>query len=137
MLTSALDHKMEPPECWASSVPSPEYFRNHNCNIGRVKSFVDDLRKERGIVSMRVVFALRSAEIKPSLPRFVHHFFDFLWKQEKKDPQIFSPCGGILRHGGSGVVVVFCWACVFGVVRVSLCLWRGVLQHGGKEDICQ
>ena len=114
MLTSALDHKMEPPECWASSVPSPEYFRNHNCNIGRVKSFVDDLRKERGIVSMRVVFALRSAEIKPSLPRFVHHFFRLFFGNEKKRTlKSFPLVGGILHHGGSGVVGCVLWGGAF------------------------
>ena len=34
-------------------------------NIGRDKSFADDLNIERGIVSSRVAFLLRSAEIKP------------------------------------------------------------------------
>ena len=34
-------------------------------NIAKDKSFVDDLNKERGIVSMRVGFVLRSTEIKP------------------------------------------------------------------------
>ena len=34
-------------------------------NIGRDKSFVDDLNKELGIVSMRVAFVPRSAEIQP------------------------------------------------------------------------
>ena len=34
-------------------------------NIGIDKSFVDDLNRKRGIVSMRVGFVLRSAEIKP------------------------------------------------------------------------
>ena len=34
-------------------------------NIGRDKSFVDDLNKERGIVRMRVAFVPRSAEIQP------------------------------------------------------------------------
>ena len=40
-------------------------------NIGRDKSFVDDLNKERGIVRMRVAFVPRSAEIQPSIWRFV------------------------------------------------------------------
>ena len=31
----------------------------------QVKSFVDDLVKERGTVSMRVAFVLRSAEVLP------------------------------------------------------------------------
>ena len=35
-------------------------------NIGQDKSLVDDLNTERGIVSMRVGFVLRSAEIQPS-----------------------------------------------------------------------
>ena len=33
--------------------------------VGRDKSFVDDLNKERGTVSMRVAFVLRSAEVQP------------------------------------------------------------------------
>ena len=37
-------------------------------NILRDKSFVDDLNKEQGIVSMRVGSALRSTEIKPLFP---------------------------------------------------------------------
>jgi hypothetical protein len=37
-------------------------------NVGRDKSFVDDLDMERGIVSMRVGFVLRSAEIQPLVP---------------------------------------------------------------------
>lgn len=42
-------------------------------NIGRDKSFVDDLNKERGIVRMRVAFVPRSAEIQPLFWRFVKH----------------------------------------------------------------
>ena len=34
-------------------------------NDGQVKSFVDDLIKERGTVSMRVALVLRSAEVLP------------------------------------------------------------------------
>ena len=34
-------------------------------NIGKDKSFVDDLNMERGIVRVRVAFVPRSAEIKP------------------------------------------------------------------------
>ena len=34
-------------------------------NIEKDKSFVDDLDMERGIVSVRVAFVLRSAEIQP------------------------------------------------------------------------
>jgi hypothetical protein len=40
-------------------------------NIGKDKSFVYDLNKERGIVSMRVAFVPRSTEIKPLFWRFV------------------------------------------------------------------
>ena len=43
-------------------------------NIGRDKSFVDDLNKERGIVRMRVAFVPRSAEIQPLFWRFVITF---------------------------------------------------------------
>jgi hypothetical protein len=38
---------------------------NTSSNIGRDKSFVDDLNKERGIVRVRVAFVPRSAEIQP------------------------------------------------------------------------
>ena len=44
-------------------------------NIGRDKSFVDDLNKERGIVRLRVAFVPRSAEIQPSFCRFVAFTF--------------------------------------------------------------
>lgn len=40
-------------------------------NIGRDKSFVDDLNKELGIVRMRVALVPRSAEIQPTFWRFV------------------------------------------------------------------
>lgn len=40
-------------------------------NIGKDKSFVYDLNKERGIVRMRVAFVPRSTEIKPLFWRFV------------------------------------------------------------------
>ena len=43
---------------------STHYF-NAIQNVGRVKSFVDDLNVERGTVSMRVAFVLRSAEVQP------------------------------------------------------------------------
>ena len=44
---------------------------NTSSNIGKDKSFVYDLNKERGIVRMRVAFVPRSAEIKPLFWRFV------------------------------------------------------------------
>ena len=34
-------------------------------NIGRDKSIVDDFNRGQGVVSMKVVFVLRSAEIYP------------------------------------------------------------------------
>ena len=34
-------------------------------NVGQVKSSVDDLTMERGTVSVRVAFVLRSAEVQP------------------------------------------------------------------------
>jgi hypothetical protein len=43
---------------------STHYF-NAIQNVGRVKSFVDDLYMERGTVSMRVALVLRSAEVLP------------------------------------------------------------------------
>ena len=49
---------------------SPTNGRNRVCwiiipNIGKDKSFVDDFVQERGTVSMRVAFVLRSAEVQP------------------------------------------------------------------------
>ena len=46
-------------------------------NILRDKSFVDDLNKEQGIVSMRVGSALRSTEIKPLFPD--------LWRKQRRE----------------------------------------------------
>jgi hypothetical protein len=43
--------------------PAPYY--KYNFNHRRVTLLADDLVPEHGIVSMRVGFALRSAEIKP------------------------------------------------------------------------
>ena len=49
-------------------------------NILRDKSFVDDLNKEQGIVSMRVGSALRSTEIKPLFPDLWRtHSDTFVW----------------------------------------------------------
>lgn len=44
---------------------------NYNFYIEKDKSFVDDLIMERSIVSMRVGFVLRSAEIQLLFLRFV------------------------------------------------------------------
>ena len=44
-------------------------------NIGRDKSFVDDLNKERGIVRMRVAFVPRSAEIQPHVLEICYSTF--------------------------------------------------------------
>ena len=48
----------------ANSLWSTRYFKVIP-NVGRVKSSVDDLTMERGTVSMRVAFVLRSAEVQP------------------------------------------------------------------------
>jgi len=48
---------------------------NRSSNIGRDKSFVDDLNIEQGIVSTRVAFVPRSAEIQPLFLRFVIFLF--------------------------------------------------------------
>ena len=48
----------------ADSLWSTRYFKVLS-NVGRVKSSVDDLTMERGTVSMRVAFVLRSAEVQP------------------------------------------------------------------------
>jgi hypothetical protein len=53
--------------CWSNDsalVASARYFTAKQ-NVGRVKSSVDDLIMERGTVSMRVAFVLRSAEVQP------------------------------------------------------------------------
>ena len=82
-------------------------------NILRDKSFVDDLNKEQGIVSMRVGSALRSTEIKPLFPD--------LWRKQRIDvynvinymPALFvfansnHPSGELYRRTKEG--------CVFGV----------------------
>ena len=47
-----------------NSLWSTRYFKVLP-NVGRVKSSVDDLTMERGTVSMRVAFVLRSAEVQP------------------------------------------------------------------------
>ena len=47
-----------------NSLWSTRYFKVLS-NVGRVKSSVDDLTMERGTVSMRVAFVLRSAEVQP------------------------------------------------------------------------
>jgi hypothetical protein len=57
-------------------------------NIGRDKSFVDDLNKERGIVRMRVAFVPRSAEIQPLFWRFVKH--SYLLKLLKQINNLFD-----------------------------------------------
>jgi hypothetical protein len=49
--------------CHRPSGPKPCY--KHNFKYRRVTLLADDLVSEHGIVSMRVGFALRSAEIKP------------------------------------------------------------------------
>ena len=48
-----------------NSLWSTRYFKVLP-NVGRVKSSVDDLTMERGTVSMRVAFVLRSAEVQPT-----------------------------------------------------------------------
>ena len=44
-------------------------------NIGKDKSFVYDLNKEHGTVSMRVVFVLRSTEVNPFVLEICSTFF--------------------------------------------------------------
>ena len=51
-------------------------------NIERDKSFVDDLDIERGIVSVRVTFVLRSTEIQPIVLVICHENFT---KENKKN----------------------------------------------------
>lgn len=60
IVTALMYYKKYVRRCWITS-----------SNIGRDKSFVDDLNKEQGIVRMRVAFVPRSAEIQPSFWRFV------------------------------------------------------------------
>ena len=52
-------------------------------NIGKDKSFVDDLNREQGIVRMRVAFVPRSTEIQPSFCRFV---FPDIWTCHSASP---------------------------------------------------
>jgi hypothetical protein len=64
--------------------------RMTSSNIGKDKSFVDDLNTERGIVRMREVFVPRSAEIQPWFFRFVckplHTFQNFSEASETRTP---------------------------------------------------
>ena len=57
---------IHPDQCCSTDSPfgSTRYFTAFP-NVGQVKSFVDDLIMERGTVSMRVAFVLRSAEVQP------------------------------------------------------------------------
>ena len=48
----------------AIALGSTRYFTAMQ-NVGQVKSSVDDLTMQRGTVSMRVAFVLRSAEVQP------------------------------------------------------------------------
>ena len=64
-----------------NSLWSTRYFKILP-NVGRVKSSVDDLTMERGTVSMRVAFVLRSAEVQP--------LFRDLCEVCKKKKQFFS-----------------------------------------------
>jgi hypothetical protein len=65
-------------------------------NIGKDKSFVYDLNKERGIVSMRVAFVPRSTEIKPLFWRFV---------QQINPPYAFYNAGDPGRKGAGPLPV--------------------------------
>ena len=77
-------------------------------NILRDKSFVDDLNKEQGIVSMRVGSALRSTEIKPLFPD--------LWRTQLECVrQLKSPLRWVMYR------VVFAGGLVF-VRTVKVCL---------------
>lgn len=64
-------------------------------NIGKDKSFADDLNKEQGIVSSRVALLLRSTEIKPLFNRFVPY-------------GTYSPLHGLMvdRCGGASLAFV-------------------------------
>ena len=71
-------------------------------NILRDKSFVDDLNKEQGIVSMRVGSALRSTEIKPLFPDLWRTHTPTFWLlyvvRQLKSP---LPCGLYRVRGNS------------------------------------
>src|SRR3569623_2104542 len=89
--------------------------RMTSSNIGKHKSFVDDLNTERGIVSTREVSVPRSAEIPPLYLRFVQilippksilasgrHTSTPLWKPLGKNKTIFKADGFVrcrLRQG--------------------------------------
>ena len=66
MITSSDVHTHHNRRC--RSRPAQYHMEMTISNILRDKSFVDDLNKEQGIVSMRVGSALRSTEIKPLFP---------------------------------------------------------------------
>ena len=82
-------------------------------NILRDKSFVDDLNKEQGIVSMRVGSALRSTEIKPLFPD--------LWRNTQRDVYnviiiyplcLFSPTQITRQAGCTGAQMQGCVWCL-------------------------
>ena len=52
---------------------------NTSGNIGRDKSFVDDLIMERGIVRVRVASVPRFTEIQPLFLRFAIFFLNFYY----------------------------------------------------------
>ena len=60
-------------------------------NIAKDKSFVDDLNKERGIVSMRVGFVLRSTEIKP----LFHDLSNFFYRIATLNISFFKDATGV------------------------------------------
>ena len=79
MITSSDVHTHHNRRC--RSRPAQYHMEMTISNILRDKSFVDDLNKEQGIVSMRVGSALRSTEIKPLFPD--------LWRKQR---DVFYTC---------------------------------------------
>ena len=83
--------------------PAQYHMEMSISNISRDKSFVDDLNKEQGIVSMRVGSALRSTEIKPLFPD--------LWRAHMCVRQLKSPLRCVMYRvvfvGGLVTVKVF------------------------------
>ena len=86
---------------------STRYFTAKQ-NVGRVKSSVDDLIMERGTVSMRVAFVLRSAEVQPPFRDLcddgLFFFPSFGWKHKHVCGCQFSPTNPICSRENQNVL---------------------------------
>ena len=95
------------------SLWSTRYF-NVLSNVGRVKSSVDDLTMERGTVSMRVAFVLRSAEVQPLFRDLCGISCDLSFTENHAEcVAMISPPPKLLLH------TQFTTSCVFDAKRIN------------------